>query len=456
MIADPSALVGGKTVFFGKRRRQDRFAGDLKRIAWSPTLGVPKTTKLRETMRPLITFLLRVLRLQGLVVLGGYAEPNGKEAVIKVRRRSHAKPRCAVHRCVLGGELKATTHRWRHLDFAGCPVYLEAPVREGRCSQCNGRRNEGVPWASHRAKHTKAFDRRVARLVQLADKTAVSELARVSWSTVGEIVERVVAEADLGDPLEDLVGITVDEVSHKRGHRYITVVTNLETGKVVWTGEGKSAETLGKFFDVLGPERSAKLEVVAIDMSIAYTNAVQAWAPNADIVYDRFHVMKLLCDAVDEVRRSECGQLEGAARKELKGTRFALLRNPKHLRPRDKKAIKRVQATNTRLTRAYQLRVDFEQFWEITNEDEGRSFLMRWTRAALCTRLEPFRKLAKTIRTHLHGILGFIRWYGITSGQAEGMNNKIKLLIHRAFGFHSAAAVFAMISLCCTGIRIDI
>jgi transposase len=405
-------------------------------------------------MRPLVTFLRRVLQLQALVVLGGEAEPNGDSAVIKVRRRKNAKPRCPVHRCVLGGEITTKPHRWRHLDFGRCPVYLEADLREGRCSRCDGRRTEGVPWTSYRAKHTKAFDRWVARLVQLTDKTAVAELTRVSWTAVGNIVERVVAEAGLGDPLDNLIGVTVDEVSHKRGHRYITVVTNLETGDVVWTGEGKSAETLGKFFDDLGPERSARLQVVAIDMSAAYASAVRERAPNADIVYDRFHVVKLVVDAVDAVRRSECAQLEGDARKDLKNTRFALLRNPKHLRPRDEAAIQRVQASNRRLTRAYQLRVDFEQFWEITDEEQGRRFLMRWTRAALCSRLEPFRKLARTIRAHIDGILGFIRWGGITSGQAEGMNNKIKMLIHRSFGFHSAAAVLAMVTLCCSGISL--
>lgn len=405
-------------------------------------------------MRPLVTFLRRVLRLQGLVVLGAKADPSGASASITVRRRSHSKPRCPVHRRVLGGNIVLRRHRWRHMDFGRCRVYLEANLREGRCSSCDGRRVEGVPWSSHRAKHTRVFDRWVARLVQITNKSAVAELARVSWVAVGSIVERVVSEAGLADPLENLIGVTVDEVSHKRGHRYITVVTNLENGDVVWTGEGKSAETLGKFFDELGEERSAKLQVVAIDMSAAYTKAVRERAPNADIVYDRFHVLKLVLDAVDAVRRSECSRLEGSARSDLKNTRFSLLRNPKYLKPRDEAAILKVRRTNRRLIRAYELRVDFEQFWEITDEEEGRKFLMRWTRGALKSRIEPFRKLARTIRSHLHGILGFIRWFGITSGQAEGTNNKIKMIIHRSFGFHSAAAVLAIVKLCCSGIRL--
>ncbi|MFZ1689104.1 MAG: ISL3 family transposase [Flavobacteriales bacterium] len=404
-------------------------------------------------MRLLITFLRNVLNLQAVVIEGGRFEAALGQAVICVRRRRNAKPRCPQHGCVLTGKIVEKTTRWRSLNFAKCRLQLEANLREGRCPRCDGRRDEAVPWASHRAKHTTIFDRWVARLVQLTDKTAVAELAGIAWRTVGAIIERVIAEIGPKNLLDDLVGITVVEVSHKRGHRYLTIVTNLENGLAVWAGEGKGAATLLKFFDELGLERTAKLQVVAMDMSGGYRSAVLERAKNAEIIYDRFHIVKLLLEAVDGVRRDECRSLEGEDRKELKHTRFALLRNPKHLKPKDKLAIARVQATNKHLTRAYELRVDFEEFWKIKDEEKGRKFLMSWTRSALLSRLAPLQKFAKTIRGHMEGVLGFIRWYGITSGQAEGMNNKIKLLIHRAFGFHSAAAVMAMITLCCSGIR---
>ena len=260
-------------------------------------------------------------------------------------------------------------------------------------------------------------------MVQLTDKSAVAELASLAWRTVGFIVERVVEDIGPKDLFDDLVGITVDEVSHKRGHRYLTIVTNLENGLCVWAGEGNGAAVLSRFFDELGAERSRKIQVVAMDMSGGYLAAVREKAPGAEVLYDRFHIVKLLLDAVDAVRREECALLEGDERSDLKHTRFALLRNPKHLRPKDRLAIERLQATN-----------------------------MRLTRAALRSRLAPIQRFARTIRSHMDGVLGFIRWGDITSGQAEGMNNKIKLLIHRAFGFHCAAAVMAMITLCCSGI----
>ena len=404
-------------------------------------------------MSPLLVFLRRVLHLQALVLCKATFDADGA-AVLQVRRRTHAKARCAQHRCVLQGQLVARKKRWRHLNLAQTPLYLEAEVREGRCPQCDGRRVEDVPWAAHRAEHTWAFDRYVARLVQITDQTAVSELAKIAWRTVGAIVQRVVAALGPKHLLDDLVGISVDETAYKRGHRYLTIVVNLETGDAVWAAEGKSAATLGQFFDALGPERCAKLEVVAMDMHGGYAKAVQERCPNADVVYDRFHIVQLLLDAVDEVRRAECVQLTAVDRRMLKGTRFALLRNPKHLQPKHHAAIARVHATNRRLMRAYELRVDFEEFWTLTHPDDGRRFLMNWTRAALRSRLAPLRRFAKTIRARIDGVLGFIRWYGVTSARSEGRNNKIKMLIHRAYGFHSAEAVLAMITLCCSGIAL--
>lgn len=169
-----------------------------------------------------------------------------------------------------------------------------------------------------------------------------------------------------------------------------------------------------------------------MDMSGAYKKYVEEWVPSADIIYDRFHVVKLLLDAVDEVRREICQELDGVRRKVLKGTRFALLRNPRHRTPRDRKMIRTVVNRNRKLTRTYELRVDFEELWLCRDEHEARCFLMRWTRAALRSRREPLRKFANTVRKYIDGILGFFRWHGQTSGPLEGMNNKTKLLIHRA------------------------
>lgn len=406
-------------------------------------------------MRSLRTFFRFLLQVQGAVVLGARINRDEDAVEVLVRRHGNAKARCCIHpKEVLTGTYTTTSVRWRHLDLMKRRTYLVADIREGRCPLCNGRRHEAVPWAGPRARHTRSFDRHVASLAQVADRSAASRMFHVTWRTVGRIVKRVVDEFLPRDLLDNLECIGVDETSYKRGHRYITVVTDLMTGVVVWVGKGKTAETLGEFFKILGPERAAKIGLVTMDMGGAFQKAVKKWAPNADIVFDRFHVVKLLLEAIDEIRRGECGALDGDAKKALKNTRFALLRNPKHRKPKDNEAISRVKATNGRLHRAYQLRVDFEDLWEIHDEDEARGFLMRWTRSALLSRREPLRKFARTVREHIDGILGFMRWEGITNANLEGMANKIKLCIHKAFGFHSVDSLIGMVHLCCSGISL--
>lgn len=405
-----------------------------------------------RALRPLFRFLLRV---QGAIVLGATVDEGRDRVLIQVRRHGNAKPRCPKCDRVMGGQVRWTECRWRHFDLFSVKCFLVAKIREARCPR-HGRRLESVPWAYGRARHTAAFDQRVASLVQVADKTAATRMFDIAWRTVGRMVERVVKALLPGDLLEGLEAIAVDETSYKRGHRYLTVVTDLLTGVVVWAGEGKSAETLGAFFELLGPRRRASISVVCMDMSGAFKKAVQEWLPDADIVYDRFHVVKLLLDAIDEVRREACREAGGAAKKALKDTRFALLRNPKHLQPQDKAAIALVEASNRRLFRAYELRVSFEDLWSLDDEDNARSFLARWTRSALLSRIPALRKFATTVRNHLEGILGFFRYWRQTSGPIEGMNNKIKLAIHRAYGFHSVTALIAMIQLCCGGIRLPV
>jgi transposase len=407
-------------------------------------------------MRMLHVLFRFLLKIQGAVVLGAIILREENAAEIRIRRNGNAKPRCPKHpSIVLSGDYVQRRVRWRHYDLMKAKTYLVADLREGRCPKCDGRRIEAVPWAASRSRHTRAFDRRVASLVQVADKSAASRMFNVAWRTVGRMVRRVVKDLLPDDLLDNLTCIGVDETSYKRGHRYITIVTDLISDRVVWVGKGKNSKTLGRFFELLGPVRRSKIELVTMDMSKAYIKAVREYAKNADIVFDRFHVLKLLLDAVDEVRRDECRsnpQTDAAA---LKNTRFALLRNPRHLKPADVAAIDRVKSTNARLTRAYELRVDFENLWVTWKEDDARSFLMRWTRSALLSRREPLKKFARTVRTYIDGILGFIRWGGATNSRLEGIANKIKLCIHKAYGFGTVSALMAMVHLCCSGIVLE-
>jgi len=412
-------------------------------------------TDREEAVRPLLKLLRFVLQVQGAVVIGGGPSRDGDAVEIRIRRHRNAKPRCPRCNRALGGRLLTKRRAWRHLDVLRKRTLLVSDVREGHCAR-HGRRVERVPWADPASRHTYAFDEAVASLVQVADKSAASRMFRVTWRTVGRIVTRVVARHLPADRLDNLECIAVDETSYKRGHRYMTVVLDLFTNRVVWIGEGKSEKTLLQFFEALGPARSKQIRLVAMDMSGAYKNAVQARAPNAEIIYDRFHVVKLLLDAIDEIRRDEVRKLHGDERKQLKNTRYAMLRNPKrHLSDRDRQAVARVRRSNQKLARAYELRCDFEELWEREHPEDARDFLNNWTRAALRSRREPLRRFAKTVRAHMDGILGYFKFWRITSGPIEGNNNKVKLAIHRAFGFHSVEALMSMVYLCCSGIDLQ-
>ncbi|XYH95035.1 ISL3 family transposase [Sorangium sp. So ce1128] len=216
---------------------------------------------------------------------------------------------------------------------------------------------ELVPWAEHGSSFTRAFEQVVAYLAQRTDKTSISEMLDIAWRTVGSIIERVVTRLGPRDLLDELTLIGVDELSYRRHHKYITIVTDHARCRVVCAAEGKSADTLREFFRALGPERAAKLEAVTIDMSNAYIKAVSEMAPQARLVFDRFHVQRLAHDALDTVRREQVRELSGTPEaKGMKKTRFALQKNPWNLIQPETERLAEVQRRNRPLYRAYLLK----------------------------------------------------------------------------------------------------
>lgn len=249
--------------------------------------------------------------------------------------------------------------------------------------------------------------------------------------------------------------IGVDEISYQRHHKYLTVVVHHETGKVVWAAEGKSSDVLKSFFEQLGPERLAQIEVVSMDLSAAYQKAVSEVLPGAEIVFDKFHVARLAQQALDEVRRELVRQLEPEARRPLKKTRWALLKTPTHLELHQKTQLATIQRTNDPLYRAYLLKESFLDILADSSPEAAHAELKAWLAWASRCRLRPFVRLGRTVRKHLAGILRMIET-GLTNARLEGMNNKIRLLSHRAYGFHSAQALIATVYLCCSDLQINL
>jgi transposase len=343
---------------------------------------------------------------------------------------------------------------WRHLDFAGMEVILKYRQRRVACRRCGEVHAELVPWAEPGSRFTRDFEDQAAYFAQVMDRTTTSRMLRIAWRTVGKIIERVVARLGPADRLEDLEYISLDELSYRRHHEYITTVVDHVGSKVVWAAKGKSAATVDEFFKALGPERAAKLKGITMDMSGAYIEAVKRGAPDAQIIFDRFHVQRMAQDAVDQVRREQVRLLAGTDdAKTLKKTRWALLKNPWNLTAVEGDKLIEVQRDNRPLYRAYLLKESLAEIFARRQVNVAREKFIQWCGWAARSRLAPFKKLAATIRRHLDGILAFIET-GLSNGPIEGLNGKIRTITRRAYGFHSASSLISFIFLCCTGLTL--
>jgi transposase len=313
---------------------------------------------------------------------------------------------------------------------------------------------ELVPWAAAQSWFTFEFEQHVAYLAQRADKTTISDTMRIAWATVGNIIERVVERLRPSDPLDGLRLIGVDELSYRRHHEYVTVVIDHDRGAVVWAHQGKDADTLGAFFQELGKERCAQLEAVTLDLSAAYIKAVTEASPKARLIFDRFHVQRLAHDALDAVRRQQWRTADAEDKHAIKGTRFALQKNPCNLSAIEYAKLTLVQRTNRPLYRAYLLKETLAKILDGAQVNVARDKLLEWIAWATRARLPPFRTVARTIKKHLEGIVAYVAT-GLSSGRSEGLNGKIRTITRRSFGFHSASSLIALIKLCCGGLTLS-
>jgi transposase len=292
-----------------------------------------------------------------------------------------------------------------------------------------------------------------AWLATITDRTSAQAILGTSWRAIGAMIERVVDRRSDASRLSDLRFIGIDEFSYRKRHHYVTVVVDHERARVVWAAEGRSAQTLDAFFDALGPQGVAKLEAITLDMAGGYLKAIEARAPHAVIVFDRFHVQRLASDAVDQVQRSLMRSIEDPRqRQDLKHTRFALLKNPWNLRRRERDQLAALQHSNQPLYRAYLLKESLAEILSSLRPEHAQRRLDEWLAWAARSRLKPFVRVARTIRRHPHGIIAFL-YLRLTNGLVEGINNRLRMVARRAFGFHSAQPLIAMFFLICGGIN---
>ncbi|MFN2124621.1 MAG: ISL3 family transposase [Candidatus Promineifilaceae bacterium] len=400
-----------------------------------------------------VTKLARILiGIASLFVTGVYL---GEACVILPVKPSWLLPRCSgCGKICAGYDHRHEPVRWVHLGVGAIRLILEYAPRRVDCPSC-GVRVELVPWARPGSRFTRPFEEMTAYLAQITNKTEVSRMMGISWRTVGNIVERVVAEKLDPTRLDGLKRIGVDEFSYRKRHRYITTVVDHDRRRIVWAAEGKSSETLDAFFDELGEERAKAIETVTIDMSAAFIKSITAKVPGAQIVYDLFHVLKLASEAVDAVRRDKVRELkelddpdESAA---VKKSRYALLKNPWDLSAKEWDKLAAIQKHNAPLYRAYLLKEALADIFREPSMETAEDELNRWLAWASRSKLKPFVKAARTIREYKNGILAYIETT-LTNGLVEGFNNKLRMIARRAFGFHSAGALIGMLFLCCGGV----
>ena len=402
-----------------------------------------------------VTTLLR--RLIGVCALfvgeASFDEKGDLRVAVRPRWR---RPRCGSCGKKAAGYDRRPLRSWQHLALGGTRIFLEYSPRRVCCIRC-GVKTEQVPWAKPGSRFTEAFEEMVAYLSQVTDRTKVRELTGISWTTVGSIIERVVQGRLDPDRLQGLRRIGIDEFSYRKRHRYITVIVDHQRRRVVWAAEGRTAKVLGEFFKLLGEEGRASIDSVTIDMAGSYKKAIREWIPHATVIYDRFHVQRLASKAVDEVRRAMARDLRGLdeeQRKTIKNTRYVLLKNPWHLTPIEQQRLAEVQRTNKKLYRAYLLKETLAHALDYRQPARARRALEEWLAWASRSRLKPFVRLARTLRQHREGVLAYVK-NRLTNGIVEGINTKLRMVARRAFGFHSADALIAMLFLIAGGVKLN-
>ena len=375
--------------------------------------------------------------------------------VVSVRPKSREKHRCGVcgRRCPRedAGEGR---RRWRALDLGTTLAYLEADAPRVYCKH-HRVVVAAVPWARHDSRFTIAFEDQCCWLAVNTSKKAVAELMRVTWRTVGSICERVASEAIAQrDLFADLKRIGIDDFSHRKGHRYLTVVVDHDTGRLVWAAPGRDRKTVEKFLELLGKERCAQLELVSCDMAESIALAVADRCPNAVRCVDPFHVIQLATDALDEIRREVWNQARRAghkqAAKQLKGARFVLWKNAHRLTERQQHKLAQIQQTNKPLYRAYLISQQLREIYRVTYQ-EAMLLLDAWLAWARRCRLAPFVKLAKTITKQRPGIEAAIR-HGLSNARIEQVNTQLRLITRRAYGFRTPEALIALAMLTLGGL----
>jgi transposase len=325
---------------------------------------------------------------------------------------------------------------FRSLPIGSRATTVVLPIPRVECLACGLVRQVEVPFAESRRSYTKSFERYALELSRSMTIRDVALHLGVSWDVIKDIQKRDLSHRYAKPKLKHLRYIAIDEIAVAKGHRYLTVVMDLQSGAVVFVGDGKGADALKPFWKRLRPSK-AQIEAVAMDMSVAYRGAVSTHLPKAKIVFDHFHVIKLFNEKLSDLRRALYREATDVMHKEvLKGTRWLLLKNPENLdvEKDEKRRLKEALALNQPLATAYYMKEDLRRFWDQPGKRFATTFLDGWIRRAEAPGIKMLQQMAKTLAAHRSGLLAYYDVM-ISSGPLEGTNHKIKTMKRQAYGF---------------------
>jgi transposase len=400
------------------------------------------------------TFIRKQLRLTAHTVTK--VEETDECMLVHIDRLGKRLLRCGVcrQRCLEVHDIRKE-REWRDLSMRKLPLKLRYRPRRVECPRC-GVRVEDFPWAEPWARVTTALSNAVAVLARELSWKGTAREYGLNWKSVAAIVKRAVAYGLKHRKRPPVHAIGIDEVSRRKGQVYLTVVYDLERRVLLWVGDDRTEEAVRPFFTKeMGKRRCQTLQVVCMDMWATYAKLVRDHAVNAQILFDRFHIVKHLNEAVDAARRDLWRQLTTKQRVSFKGTRWLLLKNPWNLSSGQKERLSTLVRWNAPLVRAWYLKESFQLFWAYRQPWRAQQHLLKWMNSAMRSRLEPFQKFVGMLRSHLDGVLAWTKTR-LSNGAVEGMNNKIKSISHRSFGFRTAENFIAAIYHCCARLPLPV
>ena len=353
----------------------------------------------------------------------------------------HIVPKPKAIRCPICRNEKVirrgiVTRTFRSVPWGTKPMQLQVPVQRVWCPECNVIRQIKLSFAEPKKTYTKKFKHYVLELSRMMTIKDVARFVRVSWDVVKEIQKSRLWKHYRKPKLKNLRRIAIDEFSVGKNHDYFTQVLDLDTGRVVFVGEGKGADALQPFWKRLKRSK-ASIQAVAIDMSPAYIQAVLDNLSGTAIVFDRFHIVKMLNDKISDIRRQLYHELnDEEQQKLLKGTRWLLLKNPENLdtNRNEEARLEMALEINKPLATVYYMKEDLRQLWNQHSKDSASNFLQDWIDRAKASGIRTLQRFANTLAAHRSGILAYYDFL-ITSGPIEGVNNKIKVMKRQAYGF---------------------